>query len=239
MSAIDALKLLGGPGSLRLLLIGSLAGVAVIYFWPRHRRLGRAWLVTLFSSYLVLGVPLVAKSIAAPFGRSLTATDVERVEHVELLVIFDGDNWKGRIRETLLAWRKLAPSTILVSGENWFVRNLTRAGLPATRLTVDRQSSTTREQVNYLETFLRERRPPTAALIVSRLQAPRVAGLLDVRGLPVTVIAAPLDTEMESGGIWAVVPTFAALQLSRDALYERVALSYYRWRGWIPSSRVS
>lgn len=239
MSAIDALKLLGGPGSLRLLLIGTLVGLAVVYYWPKHRRLGRAWLAVLLASYLILGVPLIASRIAAPFGRSMTAVEVERLAHVELLVIFDGDNWKGRIRETLFACRKLAPATILVSGGNWFVQNLTRAGLPAARITVDRDSGTTREQVDYLETFVRERRPRTAALVVSRLQARRVAGLLAVRGVPITIIAAPLDTESESGGIWAVVPSFAALQLSRDALYERVALSYYRWRGWIPSADVS
>jgi hypothetical protein len=29
------------------------------------------------------------------------------------------------------------------------------------------------------------------------------------------------------------VPTYYALRVSRDAIYEHVALRYYRWHGWI------
>jgi hypothetical protein len=46
------------------------------------------------------------------------------------------------------------------------------------------------------------------------------------------IAASAIDDEppVSGPGLWA--PTYIALRVSRDALYEHAALVYYRWRGW-------
>ena len=72
-----------------------------------------------------------------------------------------------------------------------------------------------------------------AAVIVSRLQAARTRGLADRLGLDVLVIPAPVDSEPPSAGARRWLPSYAGLLMSRDALYEMVALAHYRRNGWI------
>ena len=232
MSAVDALKLAGAPGSLRFLAIGCVAALAVIFFWPRHRRAARVWLVALFSSYMVLGVPAVATSIAAPLAQNVTSVPLDLLKPVDVVVVFAGDNVDGRVAESVRAWRELSPRLVIVSGEEWFIRRLTKAGIPSEHMTVDGTSATTREQVDYLAAYLGKSRLRRAVVIASRLQTPRVTALLRERDLPVPVIPAPLDGVVASAGWRRLLPTYAALCVSRDALYERAALAYYRWRGW-------
>jgi uncharacterized SAM-binding protein YcdF (DUF218 family) len=236
VNAVDALKLLGGPGSLRFLALASLAGAAVIYFWPRFRKLARAWLATLFVTYTGLALPFVAGLIAAPLEREVVRDTSEPLTSDDLLVVFSGDNPGGRAREAARVWREVRPAVVLVSGEQWFVTRLLRAGVPSNRLTIDSTSTTTRDQVDYLESFLQRTRRHRAAVIVSRLQAPRVAALLRARHLTLSVIPAAADREPASVGWKTLFPTPAALFVSRDALYERMALWYYRRRGWIATS---
>jgi uncharacterized SAM-binding protein YcdF (DUF218 family) len=233
VSLVDPLKLLGGPGSLRLLAIGCLAGIAVLYLWPRYRTMARAWLIALAGVYLALALPLVAHSIAAPLDAAAATLSAPRDQPLDLLVIFAGDNADARIAQAARSWRELQPRSVLVSGEQWFVDELIEAGLPPGRMAIDSKSMTTREQVDYLDGYLRGKPARAAAVVVSRLQAPRTAALLHVRRLPVAIVAAAVDEEPDLSGWRRLLPSFAALRVSRDALYERVALSYYRYRGWI------
>jgi hypothetical protein len=71
-------------------------------------------------------------------------------------------------------------------------------------------------------------------VIVSRLQAARMAGLLERAHLLIRLIESPVDVEPATTGALTFVPTYFALRLSRDALYEHAALWYYRRHGWIP-----
>jgi uncharacterized SAM-binding protein YcdF (DUF218 family) len=70
-------------------------------------------------------------------------------------------------------------------------------------------------------------------VIASRLQMPRVAALAHSEGLDVTLIPSPTDTEPPTAGFRVFVPSYTALGVSRDALYEHAALAYYRWRDWV------
>ena len=47
------------------------------------------------------------------------------------------------------------------------------------------------------------------------------------------LIVSPIDTEPATSGWRLVVPTYYALRVSRDAIYEHAALALYTWRGWI------
>ncbi len=60
-----------------------------------------------------------------------------------------------------------------------------------------------------------------------------MALLLEQSHLFVRLIESPVDVEPASTGALAFVPTYYALRLSRDAIYEHAALRYYRWHGWI------
>ena len=66
-----------------------------------------------------------------------------------------------------------------------------------------------------------------AAILVSSLQAPRARLLARQAGLAVPVLAAPLDDELTPEGMGRFVPSFKALAITRDAIYEVAALRYY------------
>jgi hypothetical protein len=72
-----------------------------------------------------------------------------------------------------------------------------------------------------------------AAIVVSRLQMPRVAAMARAAGLDIILVPSPMDVEPPVKGLRYFLPSLAALTLSRDALYELAALPYYRWRGWL------
>jgi len=230
VTPLDLLKLFAAPGSVSFLVLACAVGLTVIYVWPRQRALGRGWLYGVFIAYIVLACPYVARAITAtlppladPGGRALTAIDT--------LVVFDGDNRRGRLRETMTAYRTLGPATVLVSAqEDWLVEHLIGAGIPADRIHEDRQSATTREQMEMIAALASKH---AVAIVASRLQMPRVAALARQRHMTPMLLAAPVDTEPPTGGLRALIPSYAALRVSRDAFYERVALSYYSSRGWI------
>ena len=97
----------------------------------------------------------------------------------------------------------------------------------------DDMPATTRAQMQWIATEFRTRPPTRAALIASRLQMPRVIELARSYGVHVLFLSSPLDHNVVASGVWTAIPSYGALEVSRDALYERAALSYYRSRGWI------
>ena len=208
--------------------MGCVVGLLVIYVWPRRRGLGRWWLFGLYSSYLVLSVPAIANQIAAPLAFSARPADA-----IDTLLVFGGDNSVGRIQEAVKAWRRYAPGQVIVSGEVWFLDRIVEAGVPRARIRWDEVSATTKEQVEYLERYAAAHPLARIAVICSRLHARRVDALLRSAALDIVVIPAPVDREPSRSGIGVLIPTYAGLRVSRDALYERLALAYYERHGWI------
>jgi len=76
-------------------------------------------------------------------------------------------------------------------------------------------------------------RPVRAGLVASRLQMPRVVELARTFEVNLLFLPSELDHEVSISGGSSLIPSYGALEISRDALYERAALSYYRSRGWI------
>ena len=70
-------------------------------------------------------------------------------------------------------------------------------------------------------------------LIASSLSMPRVGALAATTGVPVVLAPSPLDEPPVSGGFRLGIPSYRALRLTRDALYEHLALAYYRRSRWI------
>jgi len=200
---------------------------------PRYRRLAGAAVVPVLLGYFVLSLPLVATLIAGRLTRCSPPTDITHLRGIDTLIVFDGDNRRGRARETAAIWRASAPSLVLVSGEAWLIEPLVEAGVSRSSLQRDKSGQNTRDQV-LLSTRLLATRPAShGAIVASRLQMPRIEALARAIGLRATLVASPVDAEPPSTGWLRYVPSYAALRVSRDAIYEHAAFVYYRWRGWI------
>ncbi len=176
MILLAVLKTIGGPGSIGFLVIASAIGVALIRFRPVHR-LGRVWLFSLYTGYLLLSLPLFAQMIARPLGSPLI--DRGSVSgRIDTLIVLDGDNPRGRVAEAGRLWAASHPATVVLSGQAWLIELLRQRGIPPGRLVHEHDSRTTREQVEYIRRFATAHRSTHIAVVASRLQMPRVAALV-------------------------------------------------------------
>jgi len=231
---LSIVKPIDAPGSIPFLFLALAAGLVLRFGWRRTRAIGFAWLVGVVVLYLILAMPLVANGIASSLpGAALTATP--NIGPLDTLVVFDGDNRRGRVHAAAELFGHLHPQAIWVLGReaDWLRNELPNAGVPSGVIRMDQATGTTREQVAWVERYVGREPRLHLAIVVSRLQVPRVWGLLARGGIAVPLVGGPIDDEPPVGGARLLVPTYIALRVSRDALYEHVALAYYRHRGWI------
>ena len=235
----DFLKLVAAPGSLSLLALVSAIGLAVVRFLPRWRRWGQGLLIGVYGSYLVLALPWVANAIASRIP-STGATGMPRTPPATL-VVFAGDNPQARIRTAGTTYAAWSPRDVYVLGEKhaWLVDGLVGKGIPRSRIENDPDTANTREQIARVERLVARGGHEPIAIVASRLQMPRVIGLAHADGLTIIPVPSPVDHEPPASGVRRYLPSYAALEVSRDAIYEHAALRYYAWRGWIPAIRLS
>ena len=225
---IDVLKHVGAPGSILFLVVSVLVAVVLLRFTRRYRRVGGVLLALIVGSYVILALPFVSQHIAA----GLPDVDSERPSRIETLIVLDGDNRRGRVRELQRALASGPPAHLWVLGDRWILDAMQEAGLSDLRLIHDDSARTTQAQMVQVDDIARHS-PGATAVIASRLQAPRVQALIHARRSPVSVLPSPVDAEPAKDGFKRFVPVYIALRLSRDAIYEHTALVYYRWRGFI------
>ena len=224
-------KFLAVPGSLPFLAVNLAIGAALAR-WTRFRRIGRVWIAATCLLYIVLALPVVATAIIDPLP---SADAVGRHDRLDLLVVFDGDNRRGRVATACRAAAGTA-TDVRVLGEPWMLDPLRLCGIAPDRLAIDEQVATTRDQMDWVARVRGERPASRIAVIASRLQMPRIRALAAARHLDVQLLAAPIDAEPPTTGWRRFVPSYIALRASRDAIYEHVALAYYRYRGWIATA---
>jgi uncharacterized SAM-binding protein YcdF (DUF218 family) len=228
---VRLLKMIGLPGSFRFLYFGLGIGVLMLIF-KRTRRLGRVMLIAMAGAYLILSLPVVANAIAGPGTEP--AAPVSSYGRIDEVFVIEGDNYEGRaaIAAELTAVAK--PHTVWVVGGVELSYALLARGIPPA---LWRQppgfSRTTRAQIQWIKSSVDRTRPPRAAIVTSRLQAPRVLALARQEHLDIVIVPAPLTDEPARSGVGLWLPSRAGLALSREALYERFALVYYRRNGWI------
>jgi hypothetical protein len=226
---MTVLKAIGPPGSLQFFLLAMAVGLAIGFLWPRRRRLGLAWLMTVVGGYALLGWPPVARTILDGLPASVPPV-VEYIDALDVLVVFDGDNRRGRVRAVEQIAAATPPGGLHVVGSPLILREM--PGTLRERVT-HHHAATTRDQIAWVHDLIVRSPTTRIGIVVSRIQAPRTSAL-SARAVPgVPLIASPLDTELPTTGLRRFLPSYAALCVSRDALYEHAALSYYRWRGWI------
>jgi hypothetical protein len=102
-------------------------------------------------------------------------------------------------------------------------------GVQPERIRHDDQAENTSDQIRRTLEWVKSGKFGRAAILVSCLQAPRTRLLAARAGLNIPVLAAPLDEELPDGGPGRFLPSFLALAVTRDAVYELAALQYYRW----------
>lgn len=229
-------KAIGPPGSLGFFLLALAAAVLMLRIGRRLRPVGWVLLVATCAIYLALSLPVAARAIAGALPAVATADPAGRGQ-IDLLVVLDGDNRKGRVVEARRVFGTAAPRQVWALGGDALPGDLTDAGIPSDRLASDPAPSTTREQMARVRALVADHPTASVALVASRIQIPRVAALAAASGLHVVLVPSPLDGPVAVSGPRRWLPSVSALHASRDALYEHAALAYYAWRGWIGDRR--
>jgi uncharacterized SAM-binding protein YcdF (DUF218 family) len=229
VSVLSIAKLIGAPGSIPFFLVAVGAGL-LLMLRARWRRPARFWLVGVAVTYVFLGMPVVANTIAAGLP-AFPSNNPAAWRGIDTLIVLDGDNRRGRVRQAREVYEVAKPAEVWVFGDAWMLDPLLQSGVPYDRIKFGGDTANTRDQMARVKAFVdRHRR---AAVIASRLQMPRIAALALSLDLMVPLIESPIDDEPPTTGIAQFVPSYVGLRTSRDALYELAAIRYYAWRGWI------
>jgi uncharacterized SAM-binding protein YcdF (DUF218 family) len=197
------------------------------------RRAARGWLFATYLTFVIGGIPAVARHLASFIPAAAPTPDVEPFANTDVLVVLDGDNLNGRIREAAAIVRAAHPRIVVVSGRPVLAdRLVTRAG-PLNRLVMETAATTTREQIAFVGQFIHQERALTPTLVVSCLSVARVEGLLRKARLDIRVAASDFDEPVPEHGYRRWVPNLRSFGVSRYSLYEILALRYYRSKGWL------
>jgi uncharacterized SAM-binding protein YcdF (DUF218 family) len=231
MSLLSSLKAVGAPGSLGFLLLCLAIGLAMILVWPKKRTRGIRWCLGVLGVYVVLGIPLVSAALATSLPR-YSFSDEAALRRTRLLIVIDGDNGYGRVREAARIYKLAKPAFVWILGSPEMSPELTASGVPAQSIRTYSADKTTLDQMVTVRS-MSQTAGPDITLVASRVQMPRIAAMARHLGLVVHLAPAPLDGEPARSGLRRVLPSLSGLAESRDCIYEHAALAYYRWRGWI------
>jgi uncharacterized SAM-binding protein YcdF (DUF218 family) len=108
---------------------------------------------------------------------------------------------------------------------------LLAAGVPAERIVLESQSTTTAEQAHYTAPILRERGWHTIVLIAPAVQLPRAVPVFRAEQLEVVPAAAPFRSETTRMRAW--LPSGGALNITQRASYDYLGWVFYKLRGRI------
>jgi hypothetical protein len=227
---VAVLKLIGGPGSLTLLGVLLLVGLALMKLLPRRQLFLRGWLGGVITLYIALALPGVANAIVRELP-PVPVSSPAALRGLDTLIVLDGDNRRGRVSEARTAYEAIGACEVWVFGDAWMVNALFEAGVPADAIRFGGNPPTTLDQMRRVQSFVAAGHH--AALVASRLQMPRIAALAAALGVHLPLLSGAIDSEPPTAGARRFVPSYVALRTSRDAIYELAALAYYRNRGWI------
>jgi hypothetical protein len=199
----------------------------------RTRRIGRLFVLGLFVCYLILSIPAVAHAIAGA-AASARAEPAGTYGHLDEVFVIDGDNYQSRAALAVTLAAATSPRVVWVVGGGELRDALVAHGVPK-RLWRwgGGAANTTYDQIAWVRDSMVKTGNPRAAIIASRLQTPRIAGLTRRQGLDVLIVPSPVDDEPAVSGVGRWLPSLSGLRLSRDGFYERMAVVYYRWNGWL------
>jgi uncharacterized SAM-binding protein YcdF (DUF218 family) len=224
----------------------------------RESAAGRRWLTGVLLAYWILSTPLGATFISAPLMRGHPRlTSPQQASGATAVVVLgagivsyttDGmaiDDLMTsafRVIEGVRVYRLLGDPLLIVSGGNTqqiepprseaaaFRDAAIRLGVPASRIVMDTESQTTREQAITMKQLLGERGIDRFVLVTSAIHMGRSLRTFRAVGLDPVPSSSALADDDESR--WSIVPARWALMLSDAATYEYAAWIYYWSRGW-------
>lgn len=244
------------PGSLLFLVTGLLVGVVLLFVAGRPALWGRRWLTALLAFYLILSLQgtsdLLSWSLSRGYGQ-LQSRDAARGARY-IVVLSNGSIHIELVRrgvhalsvptaynalEAARVYHLLGGRTgVLASGgptkgDRAEARGLASAlrdlGVPAAAIFIEDESATTHTQGVHVAQWLRERSESTCVLITSPEHMRRATAVMKALGID----AIPSVSAIHYGGPPFWRPTAYALQGSRGAADQYLALLLYWWRGWI------
>ncbi len=250
------------PGSLSFLLMGLTLGVVALFGGSRAKAWGRGWLTALAAGYWLMSTPLVAGGLEAALGREYAPiVGPEQMEGAGAIVVLGGgsvthrapggeipllsDSSALRVIEAARLYRLMDEPWVVASGGGEETRQggstesqamrlaLMALGVPAERILVESASRNTRDQALQVGPILQAHGVECFVLVTSPTHMPRALGAFRAVGLePIPAVSAqhsealPLPT-------FPLQPDLEALEASKVAVREFIALGYYRLRGWL------
>jgi uncharacterized SAM-binding protein YcdF (DUF218 family) len=247
------------PGSVMLLLLGTVAGALLLLF-ARTREMGRRWLIALAALYWALSTPIIADGLAGLVGYGFGPLQAR--PDASAVVVLDGGSAHYdlggtsidvpaeptlfRALEAARVYRLLdgpqAPLVIATGGSFFaaeaprqgaaLVSALVQGGVPPTHVYLDNTSRNTREHALNIGRLLRERGISRFVLVTSKTHMRRSLLSFEHEGLSPVPSAAPLRAQAPSAWVRRWLPEVDSLQVSEQAIYDMLGLGYYWVRGW-------
>lgn len=238
--------------------------VGIVLLYHRRTMVwGRRWLVTAVLAYWALSTPAGSWLVTAPFvagqPRLEAAADAHGAEAVVVLgagfasyradgiAIEDLAGSALRVIEGVRVYRLLGSPLLVVSGGNSEKLNpprteaealrasATALGVTPSRVVLDNESLTTREQAIAVKRLLVERHVDRFVLVTSPIHMRRSVAVFRAAGLDPVPSAARLRRNPDKS-FWSLAPDRESLNLSDNVMYECAALVYYWSRGWLTAA---
>jgi len=227
---IDIAKTLLAPGTMPFGILVAGAGVLLSMRRGRSRRFGVSICVALAGAYFVLALPATAERLSSGLMTFDPLQHASDAGGASTVVMIGGDSAHARVVETLRLFHLLRPRWIVSSSPPDMREALVAGGVPSERIIAEVTARTTREQAIAVAKLVRARELGPVVLVASAIHMPRALGAFRAAGL--SVIPSPSATR-QIAGLPRYWPAYDGLRLSREAIYEHVALAYYRWKGWL------
>jgi uncharacterized SAM-binding protein YcdF (DUF218 family) len=192
-----------------------------------------AALLVLACGYLALSLPLTANLLAESLYRHSSVTRPHDAQGAQAVLVLQGDHEQLRVEETIRLYQLLHPAWVIVSANAAPIRNaLVAAGLPKNQVIWGYHSRTTREQALEMAALLRSRHVGPVVLVASPIHMARALAACESAGIDAIPSVSARPHAGLPRGFRGLVPRREALTLSRESLYEHLALRWYSWRGW-------
>ena len=101
----------------------------------------------------MIGLPVVANAIAGSLAMAVPSNDPAAWRGIDALIVLDGDNRRGRVREARLAYDVARPAEVWVFGDAWMLDPLLQSGIPYDRIKFGGDTANTRDQMARVKMF--------------------------------------------------------------------------------------
>jgi uncharacterized SAM-binding protein YcdF (DUF218 family) len=249
------------PGSMAFLLIGLAIGLLLSRRAGRTGGWGRRWLVALTALYVLMSTPAGSLLIAKPLSWGFhPIARIEDAAGARAVVVLDGGTERcysiagvGEQPNATTLARALeavrvatlidAPLVVVTGGTNRPIpgaapdgdmlrQAIVRLGVPADRVVLDPDSTSTRAHALSVTRLLRARGISRFVLVTSDTHIRRAAAAFRREGAD--LVASPASgCDRPAAHVWRIWPSSASLAYSEAAVHDYLGLIYYGIRGWL------